>query len=98
MKPPQWTRQQVEAVLDHHHSAGAAFPDARRAVPGMLAWMFDLVVRRWGIDDRIDLDQPEARSFEKWRTGYASAYAIILFVTVFGGVDLRQALNKGEER
>ncbi len=29
----------------------------------------------------IDLKR---EAFEKWRTGYSSAYAIILFVTVFG--------------
>ncbi|MEO1016099.1 MAG: sugar ABC transporter permease, partial [Pseudomonadota bacterium] len=23
-------------------------------------------------------------AFEKWRTGYASAFAVILFVTIFG--------------
>ena len=38
-------------------------------------------------------------AFEKWRTGYASAYAIILFVTVFGLASIYvKALNKVKER
>ena len=38
-------------------------------------------------------------AFEKWRTGYASAYAIILFVTVFGLASIYvKALNRLKER
>ena len=38
-------------------------------------------------------------AFEKWRTGYASAYAIILFVAVFGLASIYvKALNKVKER
>ena len=38
-------------------------------------------------------------AFEKWRTGYASAYAIILFVTVFGLASIYvKALNRVKER
>jgi multiple sugar transport system permease protein len=38
-------------------------------------------------------------AFEKWRTGYSSAYAIILFVTVFGLASIYvKALNKVKER
>jgi len=50
--------------------------------------MFDLVVQLTGGGPgnmttltSIDL---KSEAFEKWRTGYASAYAVILFVTVFG--------------
>ncbi len=44
----------------------------------------------------IDLKR---EAFEKWRTGYASAYAIILFVTVFGLASIYvKALNKVKER
>ncbi|RYI04109.1 MAG: sugar ABC transporter permease, partial [Acetobacteraceae bacterium] len=40
----------------------------------------------------IDLKR---EAFEKWRTGYSSAYAIILFVTVFGLASIYvKALNK----
>jgi multiple sugar transport system permease protein len=38
-------------------------------------------------------------AFEKWRTGYASAFAIILFVTVFGAANIYvKALNKVRQR
>ena len=38
-------------------------------------------------------------AFEKWRTGYASAYAVILFVTVFGLASIYvKALNKVKNR
>ena len=38
-------------------------------------------------------------AFEKWRTGFSSAYAIILFVTVFGLASIYvKALNKVKER
>ena len=38
-------------------------------------------------------------AFEKWRTGYSSAYAIILFVTVFGLASIYvKALNKVKQR
>ncbi len=44
----------------------------------------------------IDLKR---EAFEKWRTGYSSAYAIILFVTVFGLASIYvKALNKVKER
>ena len=33
-------------------------------------------------------------AFEKWRTGYSSAFAIILFVTMFGA---RQHLREGAQ-
>ena len=65
--------------------------------------MFDLVVQLTGggpgnttLLSSIDLKR---EAFEKWRTGFASAYAIILFVTVFGLASIYvKALNKVKER
>ena len=38
-------------------------------------------------------------AFEKWQTGYSSAFAIILFVTVFGAANIYvKALNKVKQR
>ncbi len=38
-------------------------------------------------------------AFEKWRTGYSSAFAIILFVTVFGAANIYvKALNRVRQR
>ena len=65
--------------------------------------MFDLVVQLTGGGPgntttltSVDLKR---EAFEKWRTGYASAYAVILFVTVFGLASIYvKALNKVKER
>jgi multiple sugar transport system permease protein len=65
--------------------------------------MFDLVVQLTGGGPgntttltSIDLKR---EAFEKWRTGYSSAYAIILFVTVFGLASIYvKALNKVKQR
>jgi len=65
--------------------------------------MFDLVIQLTGggpgsttLLTSIDLKR---EAFEKWRTGYASAYAVILFVTVFGLASIYvKALNKVKER
>ena len=65
--------------------------------------MFDLVVQLTGGGPgntttltSIDLKR---EAFEKWRTGYSSAYAVILFVTVFGLASIYvKALNKVKER
>lgn len=65
--------------------------------------MFDLVVQLTGGGPgslttltAIDLKR---EAFEKWRTGYASAYAVILFVTVFGMASIYvKALNKVKDR
>jgi multiple sugar transport system permease protein len=65
--------------------------------------MFDLVVQLTGGGPgstteltSIDLKR---EAFEKWRTGYASAYAVILFVTVFGLASIYvKALNKVKDR
>ena len=38
-------------------------------------------------------------AFEKWRTGYSSAFAVILFVTVFGAANIYvKALNRVKQR
>lgn len=38
-------------------------------------------------------------AFEKWRTGYSSAFAVILFVTVFGAANVYvKALNRVKQR
>lgn len=65
--------------------------------------MFDLVVQLTGGGPgntttltSVDLKR---EAFEKWRTGFASAYAIILFVTVFGLASIYvKALNKVKQR
>ena len=65
--------------------------------------MFDLVVQLTGGGPgntttltSVDLKR---EAFEKWRTGYSSAYAIILFVTVFGLASIYvKALNAVKER
>jgi len=65
--------------------------------------MFDLVVQLTGGGPgntttltSIDLKR---EAFEKWRTGFSSAYAVILFVTVFGLASIYvKALNKVKQR
>lgn len=65
--------------------------------------MFDLVVQLTGGGPgntttltSVDLKR---EAFERWRTGYASAYAVILFVTVFGLTSIYvKALNRVKER
>ena len=65
--------------------------------------MFDLVVQLTGggpgsVTELTSINL-KREAFEKWRTGYASAYAIILFVTVFGLASIYvKALNKAKER
>ncbi|MCK5919330.1 MAG: sugar ABC transporter permease [Methylococcales bacterium] len=65
--------------------------------------MFDLVVQLTGggpgsVTQLTSIDL-KREAFEKWRTGYASAYAVILFVTVFGLASIYvKALNKVKER
>ncbi|MGB0696217.1 MAG: carbohydrate ABC transporter permease [Rhodospirillaceae bacterium] len=65
--------------------------------------MFDLVVQLTGggpgnITTLTSIDL-KREAFEKWRTGFSSAYAIILFVTVFGLASIYvKALNKVKER
>ncbi len=65
--------------------------------------MFDLVVQLTGggpgSTTELTSINLKREAFEKWRTGYASAYAIILFVAVFGLASIYvKALNKVKER
>jgi len=65
--------------------------------------MFDLVVQLTGggpgsITELTSINL-KREAFEKWRTGYASAYAVILFVTVFGLASIYvKALNAVKNR
>lgn len=65
--------------------------------------MFDLVVQLTGggpgsVTELTSINL-KREAFEKWRTGYAAAYALILFVTVFGLASIYvKALNKVKER
>jgi multiple sugar transport system permease protein len=65
--------------------------------------MFDLVVQLTGggpgsVTELTSINL-KREAFEKWRTGYSSAYAVILFVTVFGLASIYvKALNKVKER
>ena len=65
--------------------------------------MFDLVVQLTGggpgsITELASINL-KREAFEKWRTGYSSAFAIILFVTVFGLASIYvKALNKVKNR
>ena len=65
--------------------------------------MFDLVVQLTGggpgSTTELTSVNLKREAFEKWRTGYSSAYAVILFVTVFGLASIYvKALNKVKER
>ena len=63
--------------------------------------MFDMVVELTsggpGSTTELASINLKREAFEKWRTGYSSAFAIILFVTVFGARQhLRQGAQQGE--
>ncbi|HEU0220754.1 MAG TPA: sugar ABC transporter permease [Paracoccaceae bacterium] len=65
--------------------------------------MFDLVVELTsggpGSTTELASINLKREAFEKWRTGYASAFAIILFVTVFGLANIYvKALNRVKSR
>ncbi len=65
--------------------------------------MFDLVVQLTGggpgSTTELTSITLKREAFEKWRTGYASAYAVILFVTVFGLASIYvKALNRVKSR
>ncbi len=65
--------------------------------------MFDLVVELTsggpGSVTELASINLKREAFEKWRTGYSSAFAIILFVTVFGTASIYvKALNKVKQR
>ncbi|MEM7047963.1 MAG: sugar ABC transporter permease [Pseudomonadota bacterium] len=65
--------------------------------------MFDLVVQLTGggpgsVTELASINL-KREAFEKWRTGYSSAFAIILFVTIFGLASIYvKALNKVKDR
>lgn len=65
--------------------------------------MFDLVVELTsggpGSVTELASINLKREAFEKWRTGYSSAFAIILFVTVFGAANIYvKALNQVKQR
>jgi len=65
--------------------------------------MFDLVVQLTGggpgSTTELTSINLKREAFEKWRTGYSSAYAVILFVTVFGLASIYvKALNRVKQR
>jgi multiple sugar transport system permease protein len=65
--------------------------------------MFDLVVQLTGggpgSTTELASINLKREAFEKWRTGYSSAFAVILFVTVFGLASIYvKALNKVKDR
>src|SRR3954452_12296044 len=65
--------------------------------------MFDLVVQLTsggpGSVTELSSINLKREAFEKWRTGYASAFAIILFVTVFAAANIYfKALNTVKNR
>lgn len=65
--------------------------------------MFDLVVELTsggpGSTTELASINLKREAFEKWRTGYSSAFAVILFVTVFGlGNIYVKALNRVKQR
>jgi multiple sugar transport system permease protein len=65
--------------------------------------MFDLVVQLTGggpgSTTELTSINLKREAFEKWRTGYASAYAVILFVTIFGLASIYvKALNRVKDR
>lgn len=65
--------------------------------------MFDMVVELTsggpGSTTELASIQLKREAFEKWKTGYSSAYAVILFVTIFGfGNVYVKVLNKIKDR
>ena len=65
--------------------------------------MFDMVVELTsggpGSSTELASIQLKREAFEKWKTGYSSAYAVILFVTIFGfGNVYVKVMNKIKDR
>ena len=65
--------------------------------------MFDMVVELTsggpGSTTELASIQLKREAFEKWKTGYSSAYAVILFVTIFGfGNVYVKVMNKVKDR
>jgi ABC-type sugar transport systems, permease components len=94
----------MAAVLVDHAADGAAVHHARGAVPrhrelqdvrhGQPAHR-----GRAGSTTEVASITLKRAAFESWRTGYSSAFAIILFVTVFGLANIYvKALNRVKSR
>ncbi len=65
--------------------------------------MFDMVVELTsggpGSITELASINLKREAFEKWRTGYSSAFAVILFVTIFGAANIYvKVLNKVKQR
>jgi multiple sugar transport system permease protein len=61
--------------------------------------MFDMVTLLTGATTEVASITLKREAFESWRTGRASAFAIILFVAVFGLANIYvKALNKVKQR
>ena len=65
--------------------------------------MFDMVVALTsggpGSTTELASINLKREAFEKWRTGYSSAFAVILFVTVFGAANIYvKVLNRVKQR
>ena len=65
--------------------------------------MFDMVVELTsggpGSTTELASINLKREAFEKWRTGYSSAFAVILFVTVFGAANIYvKLLNRVKQR
>ena len=65
--------------------------------------MFDMVVELTSVGPGSATElasiQLKREAFEKWKTGYSSAYAVILFVTIFGfGNVYVKVMNKIKDR
>ena len=70
-----------------------------RELQDVRIWWWQLTGGGPGSTTELTSINLKREAFEKWRTGYASAYAIILFVTVFGLASIYvKALNRVKDR
>jgi len=94
----------VAPVLVDHAADDPAVPDACRALSGHRE-LQDVrhgepadIGRTGSVTETVSITLKRA-AFEKWQTGYSSALAIILFVTVFGAANIYiKALNRIKQR
>ena len=75
----------------------------KRKVPYTPLKMFDLVAELTsggpGSATELASINLKREAFEKWKTGYSSAFAVILFVTIFGfGNVYVKVMNKIKDR
>ena len=89
--------------LVHHLADGCTVSDARRAFPRNRK-LQDVrprgksYVRAGSVTELASINL-KREAFEKWRTGYSSAFAVILFVTVFGIANIYvKFLNRVKQR